>query len=304
MRELRVLRTRDVDDLSERAAEAFRERATGAGLVDVSFAAIDSPLGDLLIAGTRRGLVRVSFPHEDHDDVVEELTTLVSPRILEAPAMLDEARRELDEYFEGRRERFEVAIDMSLTHGFTRKVLRVTSRIPFGSVSTYRDVARRAGNDRAYPRLPAGSNLRGWVLTIATRKAFDHLRAQKRRPIPVAEVPEEAGGPEPPAIPELNGEPELWGAVRSLPPMQRAAVVHRYVFDLTYEDVGRALGCSEEAARANAYEGRRKLRSMMGGPGGSGPAKRSEAEQAAALPRATRPAGGGARRSFRAEGAR
>ena len=93
-------------------------------------------------------------------------------------------------------------------------------------------------------------------------------------------------------------------AVRSLPPMQRAAVVHRYVFDLTYEDVGRALGCSEEAARANAYEGRRKLRSMMGGPGGSGPAKRSEAEQAAALPRATRPAGGGARRSFRAEGAR
>ena len=117
---------------------------------------------------------------------------------------------------------------------------------------------------RAYPRLPAGSNLRGWVLTIATRKAFDHLRAQKRRPIPVAEVPEEAGGPEPPAIPELNGEPELWGAVRSLPPMQRAAVVHRYVFDLTYEDVGRALGCSEEAARANAYEGRRKLRSMMG----------------------------------------
>jgi RNA polymerase sigma factor (sigma-70 family) len=117
---------------------------------------------------------------------------------------------------------------------------------------------------RAYPRLSAGSNLRGWVLTIATRKAFDHLRAQKRRPIPVAEVPEEAARPAPPASPELNGEPELWGSVRSLPPMQRAAVVHRYVLDLTYEDVGKAMGCSEEAARANAYEGRRKLRSMMG----------------------------------------
>ena len=111
---------------------------------------------------------------------------------------------------------------------------------------------------RAYPRLRAGSNLRGWVLTIATRKAFDHLRAQKRRAVPVEEVPEQ-----PVAAPEMNGEPELWSAVRSLPPMQRAAVVHRYVFDLTYEDVGRALGCSEEAARASAYEGRRRLRKLL-----------------------------------------
>ena len=63
--------------------------------------------------------------------------------------------------------------------------------------------------------------------------------------------------------PELNGEPELWDAVRTLPPMQRAAVVHRYVFDFTYEDVGKALGCSEEAARANAYEGRRRLKKLL-----------------------------------------
>ena len=74
----------------------------------------------------------------------------MSPRILEAPARLDDVRRELDEYFDGERTRFDVALDMQLTHGFTRKVLRVTSRIPFGSVSTYKDVARRAGNDRAY----------------------------------------------------------------------------------------------------------------------------------------------------------
>jgi len=111
---------------------------------------------------------------------------------------------------------------------------------------------------RAYPRLPAGSNVRGWVMTIATRKAFDHLRGQKRRAVPVAELPEV-----PVTDPESNGEPELWNAVRSLPPKQRAAVVHRYVFDMTYEDVGRALGCSEEAARANAYEGRRRLKKLL-----------------------------------------
>jgi RNA polymerase sigma factor (sigma-70 family) len=111
---------------------------------------------------------------------------------------------------------------------------------------------------RAYPRLTVGSNLRAWIMTIATRKAFDHLRGQKRRAVPMAEVPEQ-----PIAAPEMNGEPEVWGAVRTLPPMQRAAVVQRYVFDLAYEDVGRALGCSAEAARANAYEGRRRLRKML-----------------------------------------
>jgi len=111
---------------------------------------------------------------------------------------------------------------------------------------------------RAYPRLPAGSNLRGWVMTIATRKAFDHMRSQKRRAVPVEELPEV-----PVTDPEMNGQPELWRAVRELQPMQRAAVVHRYVFDMTYEDVGRALGCSEEAARANAYEGRRRLKRLL-----------------------------------------
>ena len=95
-------------------------------------------------------------------------------------------------------------------------------------------------------------------MTIATRKAFDHLRGQKRRAVPVSELPEV-----PVTDPESNGEPELWNAVRSLPPRQRAAVVHRYVFDMTYEDVGRALGCSEEAARANAYEGRRRLKKLL-----------------------------------------
>ena len=110
---------------------------------------------------------------------------------------------------------------------------------------------------RAYPRLRDKSNLRGWLLTIATRKTLDHWRAERRRPIPVERVPERAA-------PERDGrDPDLWRAVRALPAMQRAAVIHRYVLDLPYAQVAQALGTSEEAARANAYEGRRKLRQMQ-----------------------------------------
>ncbi|MFN2545689.1 MAG: methylated-DNA--[protein]-cysteine S-methyltransferase [Actinomycetota bacterium] len=150
MRELRVVRTLDVADAVAEASRLFRERAAAAGLIDVAYAAVDSPIGELLVAATKRGLVRVSFPTEAPDDVVEELAALLSPRVLEAPARLDEIRRELDEYFDGSRTHFEVPVDMALTRGFTRKVLQATARIPFGSVSTYRDVARKAGNERAY----------------------------------------------------------------------------------------------------------------------------------------------------------
>jgi RNA polymerase sigma factor (sigma-70 family) len=110
---------------------------------------------------------------------------------------------------------------------------------------------------RSYPKLRNDSNLRAWILTIAANKAIDHGRARARRAVPVGEVPERA------VVQGADGQPELWRSVRALPPMQRAAVVHRYVLDLPYSDVAEALGCSEEAARANAYEGRRKLRSMM-----------------------------------------
>ena len=109
---------------------------------------------------------------------------------------------------------------------------------------------------RAYPRLRDAENLRGWVLTIATRKALDHWRARKRRPLPVEHVPEStAPGPD-------EADPALWRAVGGLPPMQRAAVIHRYVLDLPYAEVASAMGCSEEAARANAFEGRKKLRAL------------------------------------------
>lgn len=111
---------------------------------------------------------------------------------------------------------------------------------------------------RTYPKLRDASNLKGWLITIATRKALDHWRARRRRPLPVEEVPER------PAPERDDGQPELWRAVASLPPMQRAAVIHRYVLDLSYAQVAEALGTTEEAARANAYEGRRKLRAMQG----------------------------------------
>ena len=150
MRELKVLGRRDAEAMSASAAARFHELAAERGLIDVAYAVVPSPIGDLIVAGTKRGLVRISFPTETPEEVVDELSMLLSPRVLESPAELDAARRELDEYFEGRRTQFDVPVDMSLTRGFTRKVLQATARIPFGSVSTYRDVARKAGNERAY----------------------------------------------------------------------------------------------------------------------------------------------------------
>ena len=110
---------------------------------------------------------------------------------------------------------------------------------------------------RAYPSLRDGSNLRGWLFTIATRKTLDHWRAAKRRPLPVDELPEI------PTPERSESDPGLWRAVGQLPPLQRAAVIQRYVLDLSYADIAEALGTSVEAARANAYEGRRKLRTTQ-----------------------------------------
>jgi len=117
--------------------------------VDVAYTETDSPLGTLLIASTPKGLVRLAYPDEAREDVLEELARSVSSRILEAPERLDEVRRELDAYFEGRRRGFDLEVDFALTKGFVRRVLRATARIPYGEVATYRVVARDAGNVRA-----------------------------------------------------------------------------------------------------------------------------------------------------------
>ena len=126
------------------------DRAAAAGLLDVAYATHDSPAGRLLLASTPRGLVRLAYIDAagDEDAVLEQLAARVSPRILASTRNLDEPRRELDEYFSGARRDFELPLDWQLTRGFGRRVLEVTARIPFGSVSTYKTVAAEAGSPR------------------------------------------------------------------------------------------------------------------------------------------------------------
>jgi methylated-DNA-[protein]-cysteine S-methyltransferase len=128
---------------------ALAERAAREGLLDVAYATVESPVGRLTVAATPRGLVRVAFDAQPPEAVADELAALVSPRVLEAPSRLDGVRRELDEYFEGRRRKFDVAIDWALVRGFFARVLGETVRIPYGHVRTYAEVAARAGSPRA-----------------------------------------------------------------------------------------------------------------------------------------------------------
>lgn len=109
---------------------------------------------------------------------------------------------------------------------------------------------------RAYPKLNDAGNLRGWLLTIAHRKAIDHHRANGRRPLPVAEPTETA---------VLDPEPDdgIWEKVDALPPKQRAAVALRYGSDLPHAEIAAALGCSPEAARRSLHEGIKRLRKEL-----------------------------------------
>jgi RNA polymerase sigma factor (sigma-70 family) len=124
---------------------------------------------------------------------------------------------------------------------------------------------------RAYPKLRDGSNLRSWVLTIATRKAIDAARAEQHRPIASGDLSALAEAASPRAIVPDAGrdsqriEPEdaLWRAVRALPARQRAAVVHRVVLDRSYADIAAAMGSSEGTARANVYQGLKTLREKV-----------------------------------------
>ncbi len=111
---------------------------------------------------------------------------------------------------------------------------------------------------RAYPKLKDDRNLRGWLLTIAHRKAIDHHRANGRKPVPIAE-PDEL------AVADAAPEPDdgLWAAVGALPPKQRAAVALRYGSDLPHNEIAAALGCSPEAARRNLHEGLKRLRKEL-----------------------------------------
>ena len=134
----------------ERLRAELARRAAGAGLLDVAYGTLDSPLGSLTAFVTPDGLVRLSYPGEPVDRQVLELAAEVSPRILAAPERTDAVRRQLDEYFAGRRRAFDVPIDWRLLRGFREAVLRATAAIPFGSVSSYREIATAAGSPNAY----------------------------------------------------------------------------------------------------------------------------------------------------------
>ena len=138
-----------IHDEAETSARRFSARAAEDGLVDIAYTTLDTPIGPFLAAATARGLVRLAFRTEDSGEVLDDLAHRLSPRVLEAPTRLDDVRRQLDEYFAGRRRHFDLTLDWSLTTGFRRRVLRTTARIPYGEVSTYGRVAARAGNGRA-----------------------------------------------------------------------------------------------------------------------------------------------------------
>jgi methylated-DNA-[protein]-cysteine S-methyltransferase len=133
----------------EKNLEALRERAAAEGLLDLAYATADSPFGTLLLAKTPRGLVRLGLPGEDAEATLADLAGRISPRILEAPARLDEERRELDDYFARRRQAFELPIDWQLSHGFTLRARQGIAAIPYGETRSYTELARGAGNERA-----------------------------------------------------------------------------------------------------------------------------------------------------------
>jgi RNA polymerase sigma factor (sigma-70 family) len=116
---------------------------------------------------------------------------------------------------------------------------------------------------RAYPDLPETANTEAWLVTIAHRKAIDLLRARKRQPVPVEEVPER------PARPGVPGTDDsgLWQAVRELPGKQRQAVAYHYVAGLPYAEVAQILGGTTAAARRAAADGIKNLRKSY--PGGA-----------------------------------
>ncbi|WP_432828954.1 methylated-DNA--[protein]-cysteine S-methyltransferase [Dactylosporangium sp. CA-092794] len=133
----------------DRLHRRLEREAEQAGLVDVAYTIVDSPVGKLLLAATPRGLVRVAYASEDHDRVLDTLGRQLSLRILRAPGRLASAARELDEYFARRRQAFDVELDLSLCHGFRQLVQRHLPQIGYGQTRSYRQVAELVGNPRA-----------------------------------------------------------------------------------------------------------------------------------------------------------
>jgi methylated-DNA-[protein]-cysteine S-methyltransferase len=138
----------DPDTLT-RLHRRLEQAAEREGLLDVAYRTVESPVGDLLLAATPRGLVRVAYDIEDHDLVLEALAARISPRVLRAPGRLDAAARELEEYFAGRRRVFDLPLDRSLSRGFRLLVQEHLPEIGYGQTRSYRQVAELVGNPKA-----------------------------------------------------------------------------------------------------------------------------------------------------------
>jgi methylated-DNA-[protein]-cysteine S-methyltransferase len=137
------------DETARRLHTRLVAAATEAGILDIAYRTIDTAVGALLLAATDRGLVRVAFAREDHDLVLERLAKSISPRLLNAPARLDVAAREIEEYFAGERSVFDLPLDLQLAHGFRRTVLQYLPEIGYGKTASYAAIAAAAGNPHA-----------------------------------------------------------------------------------------------------------------------------------------------------------
>ena len=126
----------------------FREAATTMGLVDMGFDVVDSPVGPLFVAASEQGLAAISFDSEPEKQL-ERLARIAGPRVLRSPRSVDRARRELDQYFSGRRQAFDLALDLRALPPFTVSVLHELARVPYGETTTYGALASRVGRPRA-----------------------------------------------------------------------------------------------------------------------------------------------------------
>ena len=134
-----------LDRLHDRLVDA----ATSERALDVAYRTVDSPLGLLLLAATETGVVRLAYEREGHDQVLATLAAKVSPRVLHAPGRLDEAVRQLEGYFTGRRRRFDIPLDLRLAVGFRQEVLNHLRTIEYGRTESYSAVATAVGQSRA-----------------------------------------------------------------------------------------------------------------------------------------------------------
>jgi methylated-DNA-[protein]-cysteine S-methyltransferase len=137
------------DDVMAALHTRLTTEAEAAGLLDIAYRTLDTPVGTLLLAATPAGLVRVAYEREGIDTALERLATKVSPRILHAPRRLDGAARQLEEYFAGHRQRFDLPLDLALASGFRRSVLSYLPAIGYGHTASYQSVAAAVNNPRA-----------------------------------------------------------------------------------------------------------------------------------------------------------